>query len=174
MSSLKPFRIVLLAIAFLLIGGSAFAQVSLYLDVAGIQGDSTAASHPKTIVATSFSLGCTNSGSAVKFQDLTVAKSLDRSSPLLFLASAQGTNITSVTLYSQKVVNSAVVDYYVIKLTNAKVSSVSQSGNQDGPPTEFVTFHFDKIEIDYTIFSSTGQPSGTSVMTWDTTTNKPF
>lgn len=174
MPSLKPFRIVLLAAAFLLIGGSAFAQISLYLDVAGIQGDSTSASHPKTISATSFSLSCTNSGGAIKFQDLSVAKSLDRSSPLLFAEAAMGTNITSVTLYSQKMVNSAPVDYYVIKLTNAKVSSVSQSGNLDGPPSEFITFQYQRIEIDYTIFNSTGQPSGTSVMTWDTTTGKPF
>ncbi len=103
-----------------------------------------------------------------------MSKSLDRSSPLLMLASAMGTNVTSVTLYSQRVVNNVPTDYNVIKLTNAKVSSVSQAGNLDGIPSETVTFQYQRIEIDYTSFNTSGQPTGTTVFTWDTTTNKPF
>lgn len=172
MSSLKPIWPLLIALTLLLIGNAAFAQTAIYVDVAGIKGESTDKSHPNTIAASSFSFAVANTnGSSPKFSDITISKNVDRSSPLLLLGSAQGTNIATVNLYAQKSVGGTPTDYYVIKLTDVKVTSVAQSGSAGGAPIETVSFSYGKIEIDYTMFNGT-QPNGTVVMTWDLTKNQ--
>ncbi len=175
MLSLKSIRLFLFIATLLLIGHPAFAQ-NYFLDVSGIPGESTVAAHPNTIAASSFSLSVTNPGTGVVFSDLAVTKALDKSSPPLFLASAQGTNLASVILYVQKTGSGATpFDYYTIKLTNAKVSSIFQNGSSGNPTSETVTFRYQRIEIDYVGQNpNTGQLLPPVVMRWDLTTNQTF
>lgn len=147
----------------------------LNLDLGTIKGESVYSLHPNTIDCNSFSLNCTNSGAGIVFGDLVVTKVLDKSTPPIFLASAQSTVIPTATLYLSKATGgSTPADYYVIKLTNAKVSSISQSGNVGDRPSENLTFQYQKIEIDYTPFNSQGVPQTPVVFRWDLTTNSTF
>ncbi|MGZ4962562.1 MAG: Hcp family type VI secretion system effector [Limisphaerales bacterium] len=176
MPSLKSIRLLLFIATLLLIGRPAFAQY-YYLDIPTIRGESLSSAHPGTIESVSFSLNCTNSGAGVVFSDLTVTKFLDKASPPLFLASAQGTTLSSVILYGQKINSGGAssYDYYTIKLTNAKVSSVIQNGSSGNQADETVTFRYQRIEIDYVGQNpSNGQLLPAVVMRWDLTTNQPF
>jgi type VI secretion system Hcp family effector len=172
MPSRKALRLILFAATLLFVGPAAFAQ-TFSLEISGMQGESTLQLHPNTIGASAFSLSCTNSGSGPVFGDLNVAISMDKATPPLFLAMAGQTNLAAVNLYATKAGNSPY-DYYIIKLTNAKVSSISQNGSPASVPAETVTFRYQKIEIDYIAQAPTGQPLPPVVMRWDLTTNQPF
>lgn len=173
MRSLKSIRLLLCAAILFVVGNAAFAQ-NFFLEITGIQGEVVSTSHPNTIGAAAFSLSVTNSGSGPVFSDLAVTKSLDKSTPPLFLASAGNSNLTSVILYAQKSGANAV-DYHIIKLTNAKVSGIVQNGNNGLTTSETVTFRYQKIEIDYIGQNpNTGQPLPPVVMRWDLTTNQSF
>jgi type VI secretion system Hcp family effector len=172
MFSLKTIRLLLLAATTLLTGFSSFGQENFNLDIATIRGESIFSLHPNTIDCFSFSLNCTNSGAGVVFGDLVLTKKLDKSSPPLFLASAQSTTLPSAILYVSRPNNAAYVDYYTIKLTNAKVSSMSQADGGE-IPTETLTFRYQRIEIDYVQYvNNVAQPP--VVFRWDLTTNSTF
>jgi type VI secretion system secreted protein Hcp len=178
MPSLRSIRLLLFTATLLLIGSPAFAD-NYFLSIPTIPGESLSTGHPNTIEAYSFSLNCTNSGAGVVFGDFAIVKALDKASPPLFLATAQGTLLGTqnvpVTFYVQKNTGTATLDYYIIKLTNAKVSSVVQNGNGADRPTETVTFRYQRIEIDYIGQNlNTGQPLPAVVMKWDLTTNATF
>ena len=177
MPSLKTILLLFFTATLLRIGSPAFAD-NYYLNIPTIQGESLATGHVGTIEAASFSLTCSNSGAGVVFGDFALTKYLDKSSPPLFLATAQGTVLgtsTPVTFYAQKQVGSGnYADYYLIKLTNAKVSSVVQNGNGADRPSETVTFRYQRIEINYILFNSNGTVQQTVVMRWDLTTNSTF
>jgi hypothetical protein len=70
--------------------------------------------------------------------------------------------------YVQKVTGPAgPKDYYVIKLSDAKISSVATGGTVDGQATESITFRFTHIEIDYTTFDARGASTGVISTCWD-------
>lgn len=175
MPTLKIIRLLLFAAIALLISQSSRGQ-NLNLDLGtSIKGESTLQAHPNTIDCYSFSLNTTNSGAGILFGDLVVSKALDKSSPQLFLASAQSTVISTATLYSSKLISGGMpADYYIIKLTNAKVSSISQSGNASDRPSETITLRYQKIEIDYYPVNSQGQLGNEVIFRWDLTTNSTF
>lgn len=177
MPTLKIIRLLFFAAITLVISQSSYGALNLNLDLGTIKGDSTLSLHPNTIECDSFSLNTTNSGAGIIFGDLVITKKLDKSSPLLFLNSAQSTSIPSAILYGSKPVGTSgnIADCYVIKLTNARISSVSQSYSTSGDlPTESLTFRYDKIEIDYTAYNTQGQAQTPVVFKWDLTTNSTF
>jgi type VI secretion system Hcp family effector len=172
MPFLKIIRLLLLTATTLLFAQSSFGAEYFNLDIPTIRGESQLSSHPTTIDCAGFSLNCTNSGAGVVFGDLVVTKLLDKASPPLFLASAQSTTLSSVILYVSRYNGGPLVDYYTIKLTNAKVSSVSQNDAGDGA-AENITFRYQRIEVDYVPYIGT-QAQQTVVMRWDLVTNQQF
>src|SRR5206468_3363317 len=155
----------------LLSAAVASAQYNMFLQVAGIPGESVTASHPNTIEPTGFSVGASNTftSCSADFADLSVSKSLDKTSPLLMLNCANGNTFPTngIVLYVQRVINGSSRDFYVIKLSNARISSVNNGGTVSGLPTETVTFRFTHVEIDYTPFASNGSAQPPIIMSWD-------
>ncbi len=156
-------------------------KVNAFLAIDGIEGESTDAIHPKTIEIESWSFGETqsttiSSGGAgagkVSMQDFHfVTKTIDKSSPKLFLAGATGEHIKDATLFVRKAGSSS--DYLQIKLSDILVSSYQTGGSSSSDiPTESVSLNFAKIEYSYTGTDPEGNLLPAINSGWDVLANK--
>lgn len=151
-------RILLLA-ALLIITLPTRAAVDMYLKILSIPGESTSIDHKDEIEISSYSFGMNNTsvvsgggsgvGKAV-FQDLSLTKQLDKSSPLLMLSCAQGKHIPEAILTLSKPSDAKPFVFMRITLTDVIVSSISSSGGAGGEaPAESLSFNYGKIKIEY-------------------------
>jgi type VI secretion system secreted protein Hcp len=135
-----------------------------FLNVDGIPGESTDDAHADWIEVLSYSSGVsqTASGSAssgggasserADFQDFSIVKTLDKASPKLAVACADGTHIAKVVLELCRA-GGDKVKYMEYKLSDCIVSSVRPGGSSQGGealPLEEVSFNYGKIEWTYT------------------------
>jgi len=172
--------------AVALLAPQADADIFLKVEKSGgatIPGESTVQSHPSWIEAASIQFGIGNSVSIgtkgiiagiASGSEITITKSLDRSSPLLFLACAQGTIHPKVTLemttYSGGM--NAEIVYYRITLLNVVITGLSSSSGGDRP-SESVSMGYEQITTDYFLMDQFGKipMSPTSTATWNFATN---
>lgn len=160
------------------------ASVDYFLKIDGVEGESTAKGHEGEIEVLSWSWGVSNSAShstgggagsgKATFQDISITKVLDKSSPQLFLATASGKHYPTATLKAAADTNKdGKLDYYVIKLTDVLVSSYQQSGASGGDkPTESISLNFAKIEITYLPQKPTGSADTSVKAGWDLVKNE--
>ena len=135
-----------------------------FLKIDGIPGESTDSKHKDWIEILSFSAGITQptSGSAstaggataerANFTDFSIVKALDKASPKIALACADGTHIKQVTLELCRA-GGDKVKYMEYKLSNCVISSYRPGGSSQGGealPLEEVSFNYGKIEWTYT------------------------
>jgi type VI secretion system secreted protein Hcp len=157
-----------------------------FLKIDGIPGESTDDKHKDWIEILSYSTGITqrsvgthSSGSAgaerADFQDFTVVKPLDKCSPKLALACAQGKAIKEVTLDLCRA-GGDKFKYMEYKMSNCVVTSCRPGGSSKGGesvPLEEVTFNFGKIEWTYSQMKrGDGSGGGNVAANWDLTANK--
>lgn len=152
-----------------------FAAYDAFLYISGIPGEATASGHTNEIAVLSFSEGVSipvtiGSGGGTTgtpaFGNLKIVKYLDKASPLLFLACAQGTHISQavLTLRDQ---TGGQVEFYKITLTGVFISSVQTGGSSSGDarPTETVTLAFQQIQWTYQQVDTGGIPVGALIQT---------
>ncbi len=132
-----------------------------FLKISGIKGESTDDRHKDWIEVLSYNWGVSQLASATKsssgggtiqradFQDLSIVKLVDSSTPLLFLACAKGDHIDEVVLELCRA-GGDKLKYMEYKLSNVIISSVNVGGGGGGEPTESVTFNYGKIIVNYT------------------------
>jgi type VI secretion system secreted protein Hcp len=151
------------------------ASSAYFLKIDGIDGESTDANHAGQIEINSWSFGVSNAstiGSATggagagkaKFQDFHVTKRIDKATPLLALACAQGRRIPKATFVVARPGDGGSVDYYRVTLTNVLCDSFSQQGDQSDLPTETVSLNFGKLTVEY----KPQKPDGTDATLWTT------
>jgi len=156
-------------------------KTNAFLAIDGIEGESTDANHPKTIEIESWSFGetqpiTTSSGGGggagkVSFQDLHfVTKTVDKSSPKLFLAGASGEHIKDATLFVRKAGSNS--DYLQIKLTDVLVSSYQTGGSGGDNPTESFSLNFAKVQYSYIGTDADGKLLPAIDVGWDLLANK--
>lgn len=168
--AMKKFSILLLLCAVCL-AVPAQAAFDCFLKLDGIPGESRDAEHKDEIEIESFSMGISRppgSTGAAQLSDLNLSKLLDKASPLLMLRCADGKHIPTAVLTCRTVGGDKPVNFYVIRLTDVVVTSVSVSGAAGGDrPIESFSLNYAQIEWEYTPISATGAP-GTPVRTqWD-------
>lgn len=74
---------------------------------------------------------------------LSIAKNIDRTTPLLYSALVSNENLPEVTLnFFQSDARNQATNYYQIKLTNAVLADI----RSDDPSTEILQFFYQKIE----------------------------
>jgi type VI secretion system secreted protein Hcp len=133
--------------------------VNAYLKVDGRPGAST--SKQDHIDVLSFSFGASMShvigpGSAgaeartgrANISDLTVMKTVDKTSPLLFDDCVTGNVLKTVDLIYDKPMGDQQEDYYKIHMENALITSIQHSGSNENP-MESISFAFEKYKISY-------------------------
>lgn len=146
----KVSGILLLASGFVFAAKPATAAVNVYLKLPGITGTSTALGHVGEIELLSFSEGVSaKKGTGSSCSELSVMKVVDQTSPLLFLYTMAGVDFPQATLTYTKPFGNGQVDYYTIKVNNASITSVQNSGSNENP-TESVSMKGTSLEIKYT------------------------
>ncbi len=135
-----------------------------FLKIDGIPGESSDEKHKDTIEILAYSTGISQKSSAsassgggasserADFQDFTIDKALDKASPKLALACADGTHIKEISLVLCRA-GGDKVQYMEYKMSNCIVSSHMPGGTKTGAealPTETVSFNYGKIEWTYT------------------------
>jgi type VI secretion system secreted protein Hcp len=133
--------------------------VDYFLKIEGIQGESMDKTHKGEIEIESWSWGATQTGTAsrggglgagkVDMSDFSLVKNVDKASPSLMLACAQGDHIKSACLVCRKA-GKEQQEYLKITFSDLMVSSFMTNGSPGSPlPSEQVSLNFSKVEYEY-------------------------
>jgi type VI secretion system secreted protein Hcp len=163
-----------------------------FLKIDGIEGESTDDKHKNELNILSWSFGSRQPGASavggkgagagkVQFSDIEFIKYVDKSSPKLMLACANGQHFDSVLLTCRKA-GGTPVEFLKIKLTDVLVSSQETVSNFDGSssstqfkellPMDKFSLNFTQIDVTYTSQDSKGNPAGQVEAGWNLQTNK--
>jgi type VI secretion system secreted protein Hcp len=145
------------------------ATVDYFLKIDGLQDE---------IHVQSFSWGATQSGSSggggagkVSMQDFHFSMPVNKASPALFLACAQGDHIKSATLTCRKA-GKKPVEFMKVTMTVVFVSSFQIGGTAGVVPTDQISLNFEKIEVEYKEQDATGKLAGSVKKSFDLKTGK--
>jgi type VI secretion system secreted protein Hcp len=155
-----------------------------FLNIEGeISGESKDGTHKGEIDVLAWSWGMSNAGSfhvgggggsgKANFQDLSVTKWLDLSSPILELYCANGDHFAKATLTVRKA-GKKPLEYMIVEMENVLVTSVSTGGSGgEDRLTENVTFNFEKVAVKYTEQKDTGEAGKVKEFKWNIGANEP-
>src|SRR5215467_7376808 len=143
--------------------------VDMFLKLDGIKGESKDSKHKDEIHIESFSWGMSQTGAhgagggggagKVNVHDISITKFVDKSSPELMLACANGKHIKEGLITVRKAGENPV-EYLKIKLTDILVSGVQEAGHGGDTLTENLTLNFAKFHVDYQEQDEKGKPAG--------------
>jgi type VI secretion system secreted protein Hcp len=149
-----------------------------FIKIDGIEGESTDDKHAGWIEMISFNTGLNQKTSATAssagggsseradFQDFSFTKQLDKASPKLALACADGTHVDSIIVEICRA-GTEKVKFMEYKMTNCIISGVDTTGGGDFP-SENVSINYGKIEWSYTVQKRQGGgASGNVAGGWD-------
>jgi type VI secretion system secreted protein Hcp len=136
------------------------AAVDYFLKIEGIQGESMDHKHKDEIQIESWSWGETQAGShgsgggggagKVVMQDFHFVMKVNKSSPKLLLACANGEHIKGALLTCRKA-GKEQQEFLKYKFSDLLISSYQTggSGGSDVIPMDQISFNFTKIEVEY-------------------------
>lgn len=132
-----------------------------------IKGEGTTQGHQDDIdvhgwswgLSANTAIGSTAATARHSYKHLVVVKGLDSASTGLLNALVSNDEVREATLTLRKAGGEAL-DYYQMKLANARIVSVDIDIGVDGQPVERVAFAFTKIEIEYKRQQNTGLGAG--------------
>ena len=159
----------------------AYAAVDMFLKIDGVEGESIDSKHKGEIELQSFSFGATQSGTSatgggggagkVKIQDLMFTSKIDKASPKLFQACANGEHLKSAII-TMRTAGKAQQEFVTYKLTDVLVRSYQIGGSSGDLPMEQVSLSFSKIEIEYKPIQKDGTLGAPIRSGWDVKANK--
>lgn len=159
------------------------AMVDYFLKIDGVEGESQDSKHKGEIDLESWSWGETNSGDAatrggqgagkVAMQDFHFVMRINKASPKVMLACADGEHIKKAILTCRKA-GKEQQEYLKITLSDLIVSSY-QTGGSGGDgivPVDQVSLNFSKIEYEYKEQKPDGTLGGATKAGYDLKANK--
>lgn len=137
------------------------AQTQLYLEIPGIDGESTRSNFEDQIIVDSYTFSVSSPKSkiptgrmrsVVQFSGLTISKKVDIATNPLMSALTKGQRLDRITLrLVSSVGGQASQAYLTYTLNNVVVSDYNVEGNtEDNKPREEWVFDFESIESVYT------------------------
>lgn len=149
------------------------AGVDHFLKISGIQGESQDRAHKDQIEVQSWSWGLARSTATVGgvagkpvFEDISITKNVDRSTPKLVGACATGKHFLEVGLAARRA--GGDFDFLVIKLSDVTISRLETSGEDAGSfPIDAFSFQFGRIEYSYTPQKADGSAGTAITWNWD-------
>jgi type VI secretion system secreted protein Hcp len=158
--------------------------VDMFLMLDGIKGESSDSKHKGEIDIKSFSWGMAQTGSGhrgggsgtgkVDVSDISLIKYVDKSSPSLMLACANGKHIPKGKITVRKAGENPL-DYLTIDLENILVSNYQSShATESDTPTESVTLNFVKVKLEYWTQTDKGAKGENANFSWDVSQNVKF
>lgn len=153
------------------------ANVDYFLKVTDIPGESTDSKHKNEIDVESWSWGETNAGThvggggggagKVKMNDFNFTMRVNKATPKLMLACAQGTHIKEALLTCRKA-GKEQQEYLKIKFSDLLVSSYQTGGSSgDVVPVDQISLNFSKIEFSYAAQKPDGTLDSPTVHNYD-------
>jgi type VI secretion system secreted protein Hcp len=158
------------------------AAVDYFLKLKGIDGESSDDKHKGEIDIDSWSFGETNSGThaagggggagKVAMQDFHFTMKVNKASPKLFLACANGEHIAEAKLTCRKA-GKGQQEYLIFKFTDLLVASYQTGGSHSElVPSDQISLNFSKIEIEYKPQKPDGSLDGSISAGYNLKTNK--
>jgi type VI secretion system secreted protein Hcp len=159
------------------------AAVDYFLKIDGIEGESHDAKHKGEIHVSSFSWSEKQSGThqsgggggagKVAMGDFHFTMSVNKSSPKLMLACANGEHIKEAVLTCRKA-GGKQEGFYKITLSDILVSSYQTSGSGHGDlvPNDQITLNYSKIEFEYKEQKHDGSLGAAVKAGWNAKENK--
>ena len=155
-----------------------------FLKIAEVPGESTDEAHKEWIEVLSYSWGISQSGATsvsshgsltaarADFADFSIMKALDKASPKIAQACADGTHFTTVEVKLHRAGGTKEL-FMEYKLTDVIVSSYQPSGSGGGEvPMESISFSYGKAQWNYIPTKvAGGKGSGNVPGGWDLKTN---
>ncbi len=144
----------------------------MFLKVDGIPGESTDTKHKDQIRVLAWSWGASQSGTMhigagggagkANFQDLSLTKYLEMSSPLLLQACATGQHIDKIELFVRKAGGKdSALTYLTITFEECLITSYSTGGSGgEDLLTENISINFAKYGVAYALQTGKGAGSG--------------
>jgi type VI secretion system secreted protein Hcp len=159
------------------------AAVDYFLKLDGIEGESADSKHKGEIDIQSFSWGATQSGTfaggggggagKVAMQDFHFVMQVNKASPKLMLACANGEHIPKAVMTCRKA-GKEQQEYMKWTFTDVLVSSYQTggSGQSDIVPMDQISLNYSKVEFEYKEQKADGTLGGTVKAGWDLKQNK--
>jgi type VI secretion system secreted protein Hcp len=159
------------------------AAVDYYLKIDGIDGESGDDKHKNEIEIHSFRFGSTQQGGMaygsgggsgkVQMEDFHFTMRVNKASPKLFLAHADGEHIKKAVLTCRKA-GKEQQEYLKWTFSDVLVSSyhTGGSGGDSLVPLDEVTLAFSKVEVEYKEQKQDGTLGGAIKTGWDLKLNK--
>lgn len=159
------------------------ALFDAFLKIEGIEGESADSKHKGEIQLESFSWSEHQTGTAshgggsgagkVAMQDFHITKKVDKASPKLMLACADGEHIKKATLTCRKA-GKDQQEFMKWTFSDVLVSSYSIGASAAGDhlPMEQVSVNYSKVEMEYKEQKADGTLGGTVKAGWDVKANK--
>jgi len=156
----------------------------LYLQIEGIKGESTDATHQGWIEVDTVSWGITQPRSATastsgghtaercELTEISFVKTADLSSPQLLQHCASGKTIPKAKFEFMRADGNAPIRYYEIELENVLIAHVAPSVGTGAILTESVGLKFSRVRWKYTKQNIGGGSGGSTVGGWDLATNR--
>ena len=180
--------------ALLFSGMEVPAAVDIFLKIQGVEGESQDSAHANEIDVLAWAWGMSQSGTMhlgggggaglPNFQDLSITKYVDKSTPKLMTAIGAGNHYNSAELVVRKAGASAL-EYYTLTMTDVLVTSLTTGGSGgEDRLTENISLNFGKmnvtyiqvlhakpVEYDWDIVANTGGSTGGGGTTYTDTDN---
>ncbi len=146
--------------------------LDIFMDIAGIAGESTNALHKSSIEVMSWSWGVSQTspgGAGAIGRELaghaTLIKRIDKATPLLFKHCIDDTVLPLVTVQLTRADGQTFLKY---ELKNVMISSISHGGDLDGDglPDETIALTLGGAKVTYTQFDATGKALGQTSAEW--------
>ena len=151
----------------------------IFIKIGDIQGEAWDREHGDEIDVIAWSWGMSQSGSMhdgsgggsgkVNIQDLSFTKYVDKSTPHLMLATANGKHYPEARLTVRENSDNPV-EYFIITMKPVLITSVSTGGSdgETGRMTENVTLNFGTVDVEYQPLKADGtKDGGPVIMGWD-------
>jgi type VI secretion system secreted protein Hcp len=159
------------------------AAVDYFLKIDGIEGESHDSKHKSEIDLESWSWGETQTGThsggggggagKVAMQDFHFVMKINKASPKLMLACANGEHIKKAVLTCRKA-GKEQQEFLKVTMSDLLVSSYQTggSGSSDIVPTDQISLNYAKIEFEYKEQKPDGTLGGAVKAGWDVKQNK--
>lgn len=161
---------------------AATAAVDMFLKIEGVEGEATRRGHEGWIEIQGFGWGVSSAGRSTgratarasggpTFSDVSVTKYVDKATPLLAQACAQGQHMAEAKIVFYRAGGSVPAGSITIwDITIASTMSTSEATADR--PIETLSLNFGKIEWSYTDTDATGRSKGTVTAGWDVMANR--
>lgn len=159
--------------------------IDVYLQIAGIKGESIDAAHQGWIECSSVQFGMTQPKSATsstggghtaeraEMDDITFMKTADLSSPILMQNCMMGRTIPKAKFEFFRADGHGIpIKYFEIQLENVLIGQVRPSIHEGSFFSETVSLKFSKVRWQYTQQKIKGGSGGNTAGGWDLSANK--